>query len=544
MSDDRSLPTPASAPASPGAGARAGGPASVRLPASPLARLDEMNRRSLEGGGEARVKKQHEAGKLTARERIDLLLDPAPSSSSTASSSTAAPTSRWRSRRCSATASSPAGASSTAARSWSSRRTSRSSGDRSRRLREKICKVMDLAMKIGAPVVGLNDSGGARIQEGVESLAGYADIFLRNTLASGVVPQISAIMGPCAGGAVYSPAITDFILMVEQTSYMFITGPEVIKTVTNEDVTKEDLGGAAAHATKSGVCHLTRATIARRHRAHPRAALLSAVEQHRGSAGPPVRRIRRSRRARAGHDGAGRVVEALRHQERDPRRRRRRALLRDPREATRRTSSWASRASAAAPSASSPTSRRCSRAASTSRRASRPRASCASATLQHPARHVRRRARLSARHRSGVRRHHHARGEAALCVRGGHGAEGHRHHAQGLWRRLRRDGLEAHPRRREPRVPHRGDRRHGPGGRRQHRVPRRSRRRPIRRACDAAFVDEYKAKFANPYKAAELGFIDEVIYPRRLRIQLARGLELLRDKKDRNPSKKHGNIPL
>ncbi|MCC6646927.1 MAG: acyl-CoA carboxylase subunit beta, partial [Polyangiaceae bacterium] len=120
---------------------------------------------------------------------------------------------------------------------------------------QKICKVMDLAMKIGAPVIGLNDSGGARIQEGVASLAGYADIFLRNTLASGVVPQISAIMGPCAGGAVYSPSITDFVLMVEGTSYMFITGPEVIKTVTHEDVTKEQLGGASAHAAKSGVCH-------------------------------------------------------------------------------------------------------------------------------------------------------------------------------------------------------------------------------------------------------------------------------------------------
>jgi propionyl-CoA carboxylase beta chain len=116
---------------------------------------------------------------------------------------------------------------------------------------------MDMAMKVGAPVIGLNDSGGARIQEGVESLAGYADIFLKNTLASGVIPQISAIMGPCAGGAVYSPSITDFILMVEETSYMFITGPEVIKAVTHEEVTKEDLGGASAHATKSGVCHLT-----------------------------------------------------------------------------------------------------------------------------------------------------------------------------------------------------------------------------------------------------------------------------------------------
>ncbi len=120
---------------------------------------------------------------------------------------------------------------------------------------EKICKIMDLAMKNGAPVVGLNDSGGARIQEGVVSLGGYADIFYRNTLASGVVPQISAIMGPCAGGAVYSPAITDFILMVENTSYMFVTGPNVVKTVTHEVVTSEELGGATTHATKSGVTH-------------------------------------------------------------------------------------------------------------------------------------------------------------------------------------------------------------------------------------------------------------------------------------------------
>ncbi|HEY8781907.1 MAG TPA: acyl-CoA carboxylase subunit beta [Mucilaginibacter sp.] len=120
---------------------------------------------------------------------------------------------------------------------------------------EKICKIMDLAMKNGAPVVGLNDSGGARIQEGVVSLGGYADIFYRNTMASGVIPQISAIMGPCAGGAVYSPAITDFILMVENTSYMFVTGPNVVKTVTHEAVTSEELGGATAHATKSGVTH-------------------------------------------------------------------------------------------------------------------------------------------------------------------------------------------------------------------------------------------------------------------------------------------------
>jgi len=124
---------------------------------------------------------------------------------------------------------------------------------------EKICKVMDLAMENGAPVIGLNDSGGARIQEGVKSLGGYADIFYRNVMASGVIPQLSAIMGPCAGGAVYSPAMTDFSIMVEQTSYMFVTGPNVVKTVTNEEITAEELGGAMTHATKSGVTHLTAA---------------------------------------------------------------------------------------------------------------------------------------------------------------------------------------------------------------------------------------------------------------------------------------------
>ncbi len=123
----------------------------------------------------------------------------------------------------------------------------------------KICKIMDLAMKMGAPVIGLNDSGGARIQEGVKSLGGYAEIFLRNTLASGVIPQISAIMGPCAGGAVYSPAITDFIFMVAKSSYMFVTGPDVIKTVTHEEVTKEELGGAGTHNSKSGVAHFSAA---------------------------------------------------------------------------------------------------------------------------------------------------------------------------------------------------------------------------------------------------------------------------------------------
>ena len=164
----------------------------------------------------------------------------------------------------------------------------------------KIVKIMDLAMKMGAPVVGLNDSGGARIQEGVLSLGGYADIFLRNTLASGVVPQISAIMGPCAGGAVYSPAITDFIVMVEGTSYMFVTGPDVIRTVTHEDVTKEELGGAMTHNATSGVAHFAVPDDRECLRADSRAAVVPAEQQRR-----------RRRRGVATADPVDREDEAL-----------------------------------------------------------------------------------------------------------------------------------------------------------------------------------------------------------------------------------------
>jgi propionyl-CoA carboxylase beta chain len=225
---------------------------------SPTDRLEALNRQALEGGGEARIKKQHEQGKLTARERIDVFLDPG----------TFVEIGRLVTHRCTdfgmAEQKYLGDGVVTGYGSVDGRKVfvfaqdfTVFGGSLSGAYAEKICKIMDMALKVGAPVIGFNDSGGARIQEGVESLAGYADIFLRNTLASGVVPQISAIMGPCAGGAVYSPSITDFILMVEGTSYMFITGPEVIKAVTHEEVTKEDLGGANAHATKSGVCHLT-----------------------------------------------------------------------------------------------------------------------------------------------------------------------------------------------------------------------------------------------------------------------------------------------
>jgi propionyl-CoA carboxylase beta chain len=224
----------------------------------PIARLEEMEAKAALAGGEARIAKQHEAGKLTARERIAALVD----------EGSFVELDKFVTHRCADFGMQDQKVLGDGVVTGHGTVDGRPvcvfaqdftvfGGSLSGAYAQKICKVMDLATKIGCPVIGLNDSGGARIQEGVESLAGYADIFLRNVLSSGVVPQISAIMGPCAGGAVYSPAITDFILMVDRTSYMFITGPEVIKTVTHEEVTKEQLGGALTHGAKSGVSHFT-----------------------------------------------------------------------------------------------------------------------------------------------------------------------------------------------------------------------------------------------------------------------------------------------
>jgi len=222
----------------------------------PIALLDDMEQRAALGGGEARMQRQHDAGKLTARERINVLLDP----------DSFVEMDKFVTHRCSDFGMSEQKVLGDGVITGYGTIEGRTvcvfaqdftvfGGSLSGAYAAKICKIMDLATKIGAPVVGLNDSGGARIQEGVASLAGYAEIFLRNTLASGVVPQISAVLGPCAGGAVYSPAITDFIFMVENTSYMFLTGPDVIKTVTHEDVTKDELGGARTHSSRSGVAH-------------------------------------------------------------------------------------------------------------------------------------------------------------------------------------------------------------------------------------------------------------------------------------------------
>ncbi|MBX7243719.1 MAG: methylmalonyl-CoA carboxyltransferase, partial [Bacteroidia bacterium] len=221
-------------------------------------KLDRKNEEALLGGGLDRINAQHKKGKLTARERIDLLVD----------EGSFEEIGRFVTHRSNEFGLEKEKYLGDGVVTGYGKINGRLvyifsqdftvfGGSLSETFAEKICKIMDLAMKNGAPVVGLNDSGGARIQEGVVSLAGYADIFYRNVRASGVIPQISAIMGPCAGGAVYSPAITDFIMMVENTSYMFVTGPNVVKTVTHEEVSSEELGGAKTHATKSGVTHFT-----------------------------------------------------------------------------------------------------------------------------------------------------------------------------------------------------------------------------------------------------------------------------------------------
>jgi propionyl-CoA carboxylase beta chain len=233
-----------------------------------LARLDAMREEARLGGGQERIDQQHARGKLTARERLELLLD----------ADSFIELDAFVTNRNPEVETAYLGDGVVTGHGLIDGRTvfvfsqdfTVFGGSLSEAYAEKICKVMDLAMKVGAPIIGLNDSGGARIQEGVVSLGGYADIFLRNTLASGVVPQLSVVMGPCAGGAVYSPAITDFTIMVEGTSYMFVTGPNVVKAVTHEEIDAETLGGAITHTTRSGVAHLA---------AHDEAEALTAVRR-------------------------------------------------------------------------------------------------------------------------------------------------------------------------------------------------------------------------------------------------------------------------
>ena len=226
-----------------------------------IKQLIEKREQARLGGGEKAIQKQHDRGKYTARERVEMLLD----------EGSFEEYDMFKEHRCHNFGMEKKQFLGDGVVAGSGTIDGRlvfifaqdftvHAGSLSETMSQKICKVMDMAMKMGAPVIGINDSGGARIQEGINALAGYAEIFERNILASGVIPQISGIFGPCAGGAVYSPALTDFTLMMENTSYMFLTGPKVVKTVTGEDIDQEHLGGASVHATKSGVTHFTAAT--------------------------------------------------------------------------------------------------------------------------------------------------------------------------------------------------------------------------------------------------------------------------------------------
>ena len=412
---------------------------------------------------------------------------------------------------------------------------------------EKMCKIMDLAAKIGCPVIGINDSGGARIQEGVVSLGAYGDVFVRNVKCSGVIPQISLIMGPCAGGAVYSPAITDFIFMVKETSHMFITGPDVIKTVTGEEVDFEELGGAMTHNTKSGVAHFAsededacledaryllsascRRTTSRRRRASRRPTTRSGWTRSSTRSSPTTRTSPTTcATSCASIVDDGEFFEVHEHYAQNiicgfarlerlrGRRRRQPAARRSP-----ACSTSTPRAKAA-------------RFVRTCDAFNIPLLTFVDVPGFLPGTEP------------GVGRDHPPRREAALRVHRGDGPEDHRHHAQGLRRRLRRHGLQAPARRLQLRLADRRGRGDGPRGRGQHHLPPRhrdSRRRPTSAA--QKLIDDYKARFANPYTAAERGYIDDVIVPHETRPKLITALETLLTKREPGPKRKHGNIPL
>ncbi|MBI2390626.1 MAG: methylmalonyl-CoA carboxyltransferase [Deltaproteobacteria bacterium] len=509
------------------------------------ARLDAANERALLGGGKERIKKQHDAGKLTARERIDLLLDPG----------SFVELDRFVLHRCTDFGMEkdrvPGDGVVTGYGNVDGRKVfvfaqdfTVFGGSLGAAYAQKICKVMDLAMKVGAPVIGLNDSGGARIQEGVESLAGYADIFLRNTLASGVIPQISAIMGPCAGGAVYSPAITDFILMVEGTSYMFITGPDVIKAVTHEEVTKEALGGASTHGQRSGVAHLSahddRGCIAQIRE------LLSFVPSNNHE-DPPLKETK---------DQAEREIPQL--DSLVPSESNRPYDIKDvitpivddghffeiqpdyaanivvgfARVGGRSVGIVANQPAVLAGCLDVASSMKAARFVRFCDCFNIPLLTFVDVPGFLPG---------TAQEYGGIIKHGakllYAFAEATVpkitiitrkAYGGAYDVMSSKH--------LRGDINLAWPTAEIAVM--------GPDG-----AVNIVYRRDIEKAADpvatkATFVDEYRTKFANPFKAAELGFIDEVVHPRMTRQRIHRALELLRDKRVNNPPKKHGNIPL
>ncbi len=456
-------------------------------------RLAEKRAAAENGGGPQRIAKQHAKGKLTARERIELLLDPG----------TFEEWDMFVEHRCHEFGmdkqSIPGDGVVTGYGTINGRVIFVFSqdftvfgGSLSEAHAEKICKVMDHAIKVGAPVIGLNDSGGARIQEGVASLGGYADVFQRNVLASGVIPQISLIMGPCAGGAVYSPAMTDFIFMVKDSSYMYVTGPEVVKTVTHEEVTHEDLGGAITHSTVSGVADRAfendvEALAMVRRFINYLPANNRTPPPHRPTPDPADRM----------EPSLDTLVPASPTKPYDMKE----LILKivddtdffeiQPEHAKNIVVGFARmEGSPVGIVANQPLVL----------------AGCLDIQLvdqggplravlrllQHPDVHARRRARFHARHGPGIRRHHQARREAAIRLCRGDRAEDHADHAQGLRRGVRRDGVEAPARRREHRLAQRRNRRDGsqgcggdyfPPGPRGRRANRRADRRIPREVC-------------------------------------------------------------
>ena len=507
--------------------------------------LADLHRRAELGGGEERLKRQRAAGKLTARERIDLLFDPGSFEE----------LDKFVTHRCRDFGMADQVVPGDGVVSGHGRVDGRLTyafaqdftvfgGSLSETNAAKIVKIMDLAMKMGAPVVGLNDSGGARIQEGVLSLGGYADIFLRNTLASGVIPQISAIMGPCAGGAVYSPAITDFTIMVKDTSYMFVTGPDVVRTVMHEQVTMEDLGGARAHSEKSGVAHFTanddQACILLIRE------LLSLFPSNNLDDAPRVPTDDPLDRADATLDTivpeastqAYDMLDVVRHVVDDGY-----FLEVQPDYAKNLLVGFTRLAGKPVGVVANQPLHLAGVLDINAVREGRPLRPLLR-RLQYPAGYVRGRAGLPSRHRAGARRHHPPWGQAPLRLCRGHGAEGHGDHPQGLRRRLLRDVEQAHSRRRQLRVAHRGDRGDGRGGAVNILYKRELEAAADMAAARTAKIAEYREKFANPYVAAQRGFIDEVIAPRETRSKIIAALAALETKRDKNPPKKHGNIPL
>jgi propionyl-CoA carboxylase beta chain len=507
--------------------------------------LREKVLRAEEGGGAERRQRQHAEGKLTARERVELLLD----------EGSFEELDKLVEHRCLDFGMADQKVPGDGVVSGYGRIDGRVAfvfaqdftvfgGSLSETNAQKICKVMDLAMKMGAPIVGLNDSGGARIQEGVASLGGYADIFLRNTLASGVVPQISAILGPCAGGAVYSPAITDFNVMVKDTAYMFVTGPDVLKTVTHEEVTKEDLGGAMTHNIRSGVAHFAvdddRACLGLIRE------LLSYMPSNNMEEPPRLRSDDPAEREDAALDtlipveaskpydikrliegvvDGGRFLEVHAHFATN-------IVVGFARFAGQSVGIVANQPAVLAGCLDIDASVKGARFVRFCDAFNIPLVTFEDVPGFLPG---------TAQEFGGIIRHGakllYAFAEATVpkitvITRKAYGGA----YCVMSSKHIRTDLNFAYPTAEIAVM--------GPEG-----AVNILHRRELARAADADAlrkqkVDEFREKFANPYVAADRGFVDEVIYPRQTRRKIVAGLDMTRNKRDRNPPRKHGNIPL